>query len=72
MTDRITNHPDIPLFSSPNKTVSFLFNGKTIEAYDGDTIASALFAAGVRITSRSFKYHRSVGQKIILGRALKS
>lgn len=63
MTDRIAHHPDLPLFSSPNKTIPFTFKGKTIEAHEGDTVASALFAAGVRITSRSFKYHHPRGLK---------
>ncbi|MBF0277408.1 MAG: FAD-dependent oxidoreductase [SAR324 cluster bacterium] len=63
MTERIAQHPDLPLFSSPKKSFSFTFNGKTIEAHEGDTVASALIAAGVRITSRSFKYHRPRGPK---------
>lgn len=41
--------------------VQFAFNGKSIEAFDGDTIASALYASGMRIFSRSFKYHRPRG-----------
>ncbi len=41
--------------------LSFVFNGKTYEGYSGDTLASALLANGVRITSRSFKFHRPRG-----------
>lgn len=41
--------------------VTFEFDGQTIEAFEGDTIASALYAAGIRIFSRSFKYHRPRG-----------
>jgi len=37
------------------------FNGKIYQAYPGDTIASALAAAGVKVISRSFKYHRPRG-----------
>src|SRR5919198_419552 len=40
---------------------SFVFEGGRIEAWDGDTIGSALFAAGQRVFSRSFKYHRPRG-----------
>lgn len=40
---------------------SFSFNGKSYTAHPGDTIASALAAAGVRVFSRSFKYHRPRG-----------
>ena len=39
----------------------FTFDGKPVEAYDGDTIGSALYAAGRRTFSRSFKYHRRRG-----------
>ncbi len=43
------------------RTVSFTFDGKRVEAYEGDTIGSALYAAGQRTFSRSFKYHRRRG-----------
>jgi sarcosine oxidase, subunit alpha len=42
-------------------TLTFAFNGKTYAAHPGDTIASALAAAGVTVFSRSFKYHRPRG-----------
>ena len=41
--------------------ITFAFNGKTYDAHPGDTIASALAAAGVKVLSRSFKYHRPRG-----------
>jgi sarcosine oxidase subunit alpha len=44
-----------------NKTISFTFDGKPVEAFQGDTIGSALYAAGRRTFSRSFKYHRRRG-----------
>ena len=43
------------------KLVQFTFDGKQVEAYEGDTIGSALYASGRRIFSRSFKYHRPRG-----------
>ncbi len=43
------------------KSVSFSFEGKTYTGFEGDTIASALAANGVRVLSRSFKYHRPRG-----------
>tara|TARA_B100001123_G_scaffold416851_1_gene518916 strand:- start:2597 stop:5491 length:2895 start_codon:yes stop_codon:yes gene_type:complete len=43
------------------RQVSFTFNGEIYPAHPGDTIASALSAAGVRTFSRSFKYHRPRG-----------
>ncbi len=41
--------------------VVFYYRGKPVEAFEGDTIGSALFASGRRIFSRSFKYHRPRG-----------
>ena len=37
------------------------FNGKPIPMREGDTVASALYRAGQRIFTRSFKYHRPRG-----------
>ena len=41
--------------------VPFTFDGKPFEGRPGDTVASALLAAGVRVVGRSFKYHRPRG-----------
>ena len=41
--------------------IKFTFAGVEYCAYPGDTIASALTAAGVNVLSRSFKYHRPRG-----------
>ena len=43
------------------KPVAFTFNGRTVEGYQGDTLASALLANGIRLVGRSFKYHRPRG-----------
>ena len=40
---------------------SFGFDGRRIPIREGDTIATALYRAGVRVFSRSFKYHRPRG-----------
>ena len=37
------------------------FNGRPVEAYAGDTAASALRAGGIHHVARSFKYHRPRG-----------
>lgn len=42
-------------------SMTFDWNGRSFPAYSGDTIASALAACGVRVFSRSFKYHRPRG-----------
>ena len=44
-----------------DKPVSFSFDGKTYSGFRGDTVASALLAAGVSTVGRSFKYHRPRG-----------
>lgn len=44
-----------------NKPVSFTFDGKSYAGFKGDTVASALLAAGVKVVGRSFKYHRPRG-----------
>lgn len=44
-----------------SKPMRFSFDGKDYVGYAGDTLASALLANGVRVTGRSFKYHRPRG-----------
>ncbi|RRH88341.1 sarcosine oxidase subunit alpha [Mesorhizobium tamadayense] len=41
--------------------LSFRFDGKTFTGFQGDTLASALVANGVKLVGRSFKYHRPRG-----------
>src|SRR4051794_34597884 len=43
------------------RELSFSFDGKEVGGLAGDTIGSALFAAGRRTFSRSFRYHRRRG-----------
>jgi sarcosine oxidase, subunit alpha len=43
------------------RELSFTWNGRKFPAYEGDTIVSALAAAGERVFSRSMKYHRPRG-----------
>ncbi len=57
---RIDNHPDFSL-SDPAGELTFRFQGHQMRARKGETIASALFANGVKLFSRSFKYHRPRG-----------
>jgi sarcosine oxidase subunit alpha len=44
-----------------SKPISFSFDGETIPAFRGDTLASALIADGRHLVGRSFKYHRPRG-----------
>ena len=41
--------------------VEFLFDGRRLRGFAGDTLASALLANGIRLVGRSFKYHRPRG-----------
>ena len=43
------------------KPIAMWFNGRVVEAYAGDTVASALLANGIHLVGRSFKYHRPRG-----------
>jgi sarcosine oxidase subunit alpha len=53
---RIQDHPHLKI--ERGAAVTFQFNGKPVTGYAGETIAAALYAGGLRIFSRSFKYHR--------------
>jgi sarcosine oxidase subunit alpha len=48
-------------------TLHFTFDGQEYPAYGGDSIASALAAAGIKTFSRSFKYHRRRGLLCVAG-----
>lgn len=54
--NRLPAHPSHKI--NRNILFAFRFNGQVYRAFAGDTIVSALWAAGVRVLSRSFKYHR--------------
>jgi heterotetrameric sarcosine oxidase alpha subunit len=43
------------------KRLVFSFNGRALEGFAGDTLASALIANGVDVVARSFKLHRPRG-----------
>ncbi len=43
------------------RQINFSFDGKSYSGFEGDTLASALLANGVRLMGRSFKYHRPRG-----------
>src|SRR5579862_7678159 len=42
-------------------SLDFDFDGRSYSGFAGDTLASALLAAGVKVFGRSFKYHRPRG-----------
>ncbi|WBW95561.1 (2Fe-2S)-binding protein [Oceanirhabdus sp. W0125-5] len=62
---RIEEHPIID-FNRRDK-INFNFNGGTIEAYEGETIAAALYAAGVKVLGHSLFKHRPRGLYCAIG-----
>lgn len=56
---RIEKHPILD-FKAGEKVI-FTFDGKEIEGYEGESIASALHAAGVRVMRESGHLHRPRG-----------
>ena len=44
-----------------DRPVAFTWQGRTMHGLEGDTLASALLANGVRVVARSFKRHRPRG-----------
>jgi sarcosine oxidase subunit alpha len=59
MSQRLTQQPGEWIDRS--QAIAFTFEGKPYTAYAGDTVTSALCAAGERVLGRSFKYHRPRG-----------
>ena len=43
------------------RPINFVWEGRRLTGYAGDTLASALVANGIRLIGRSFKYHRPRG-----------
>jgi NADPH-dependent 2,4-dienoyl-CoA reductase/sulfur reductase-like enzyme/ferredoxin len=56
---RIEKHPILPIPES--REIKFTWQGKTYSAKDGETIAAALFANGVRIFGHHQKDHSPLG-----------
>ncbi len=44
-----------------DKPLTFEYEGQQFKGYEGDTISSALWANGIKVLGRSFKYHRARG-----------
>jgi sarcosine oxidase subunit alpha len=59
VTGRLPQQPDEIIDRS--RTIDFTFDGHNHKGHPGDTIASALLAEGVKVLSRSYKYHRPRG-----------
>lgn len=64
---RIKEHPILGT-ATLGRTVHITVDGVEIEAIEGEPIAAALFAAGIRITRYSEKYHQPRGVFCGIGR----
>lgn len=62
---RIQQHPVLE-FERKNE-ISFSFNGERIACYEGETIAAALHAAGIKAFNESPNYHRPRGLFCAIG-----
>jgi len=62
---RIAEHPILEF--RPGKLVRFTFEGEEIEGYEGEPIAAALHAAGIRVLRRSPRLHRPRGLFCAIG-----
>lgn len=62
---RITEHPVLDF--KRGKEITFTFDGRPITAYEGETVAVALHAAGVRKLSHSLVQHRPRGLYCAIG-----
>ncbi|MDP7603401.1 MAG: 2Fe-2S iron-sulfur cluster-binding protein, partial [Alphaproteobacteria bacterium] len=53
-------HADLGIVDR-SRPLRFSFDGRSYTGFAGDTLASALLGAGLRLVGRSFKYHRPRG-----------
>ncbi|MBZ4653969.1 MAG: sarcosine oxidase, alpha subunit [Peptococcaceae bacterium] len=56
---RITEHPILDF--ARGKKIKFTYNGQELEGFEGETIAAALHANGVRTMRESIHLHRPRG-----------
>ncbi|MCB9947432.1 MAG: (2Fe-2S)-binding protein [Rhodospirillaceae bacterium] len=67
MTGRHRLDPPFGRHIDRERPVRFHFEGRRYEGLAGDTVASALWANGMRVLARSFKYHRPRGPRSFAG-----
>lgn len=67
MSERIKEHPILGV-QEKGELVKFTFDGKEIEGYEGEPIATALKAAGVMVHRYTQKEHKPRGIFCAIGR----
>lgn len=65
VTMRIQEHPIVSF--ERGRTVQFTYNGQILEGYEGETIAAALHAAGIKVLSHSHEKQRPRGFYCAIG-----
>lgn len=63
---RIEEHPVLD-FEKERKKIHFTFNGQPVYGFEGDTIASALHALGIKTLSHSIELKRPRGFYCAIG-----
>jgi sarcosine oxidase subunit alpha len=67
MNPATASGPAAGCLTDPARPLTFTFGDRAVAACAGQCIAAALYAAGVRVFSRSFKYHRPRGLFCVAG-----
>ncbi|MFZ5943881.1 MAG: (2Fe-2S)-binding protein [Bacillota bacterium] len=62
---RIVDHPILEF--KRGKEITFFYDGQKVKGYEGETIAAALHAAGVRVLSHSHELHKPRGLFCAIG-----
>jgi len=65
---RLKEHPILDFRSRRGRKITIYFEGKPIEAYEGETIAMALHAAGIRVLGYGLNKHRPRGLFCAIGK----
>ncbi|MEA4973059.1 hypothetical protein SDC9_143099 [bioreactor metagenome] len=66
--NRVEVHPILGEFNTEKKLVKFRYNDTELEGYEGEPIASALLAAGIKIHRYSLKEKKARGIFCAIGR----
>ena len=67
METRIAQHPILGEYEK-RKKVTFFYNGKEMQGFEGEPIAASLLAAGIRIHRYTAKRHEPRGIYCAIGR----
>mgnify|MGYP001469345824 CR=1 FL=1 len=66
MENRVMRHPVLG-DAKEREIIHFTYNGKPLEAYEGESVAAALIANGIRVFRHSSKKHEPRGVFCAIG-----